>query len=81
MKVLAKITISKGTFEEWAVFFESYSSERQQFIDNEKIEKVSSNEARVEFEIKNLEGLTNLSSRTDILSKEEELGVKTDIIQ
>ena len=79
MKVSAKVTISNGTFEEWVDFFDSYKIDRQQFITDEVIEQLSVNEARVEFEIQDLEGLTALSSRTDIISREEELGVKTEI--
>ena len=80
MKVAAKVTFDNGTFDEWAEFFESYRLDREQFITNETIKKVSSLEARVEFEIKDLEGLTDLSSRKDIITREKELGVKTEII-
>ena len=80
MKVSAKVTISNGTFEEWVEFFETYKQDREQFISDEIIKKVSLNEARVEFEIIDLEGLTALSSRNDIISREEELGVKTVLI-
>ena len=80
MKVAAKVTFDNGTFDEWAEFFESYRLDREQFITNETIKKVSSLEARVEFEIKDLEGLTVLSSRKDIITREKELGVKTEII-
>lgn len=80
MKVSAKVTISNGTFEEWVEFFETYKHDRAQFITDEIIERVSVNEARVEFEIQDLEGLTALSSRNDIISREEELGVKTELI-
>ena len=79
MKVAAKVTFDNGTFDEWAEFFESYRLDREEFITNET-KKVSSLEARVEFEIKDLEGLTDLSSRKDIITREKELGVKTEII-
>jgi len=80
MKVSAKVTISNGTFEEWAEFFETYKIDRERFTSGEVVKKVSFNEARVEFEIQDLEGLTALASRNDILSREEELGVSTEII-
>ena len=80
MKVSAKITISNGTFEEWAEFFETYKNDRERFISGEVVKKVSFNEARVEFEIQDLQGLTALSSRNDIRSREEEFGVVTEII-
>ena len=80
MKVSAKVTISNGTFEEWAEFFETYKLEREQFITDEIVKQKSLNEAIVEFEIQDLEGLTALSSRSDIIAREEELGVKTELI-
>ena len=58
------------------------------FIENEymksknnvRIEKINDNEARVTFEITDLEGLTHLSSSKEITSKEAELGVVTEIL-
>ena len=47
---------------------------------NETIEKISDNEARVTFEITDLEGLTHLSSSEEITSREVELGVVTEIL-
>ena len=42
--------------------------------------KINDNEARVSFEITDLEGLTRLSSSEEITSKEAELGVVTEIL-
>ena len=78
MQIIAKITINHSNFEEWSKFFDSYKQKRGEFVTNEVVEKVSDNEARVSFEIIDLEGLTQLSSSQDITSKEEELGVDGD---
>ena len=80
MQIIAKITINRSNFEEWSKFFDSYKRKRDKFVTNEVVEKVSDNEARVSFEIIDLEGLTQLSSSEDITSKEEELGVVTEIL-
>ena len=47
---------------------------------NELVEKVNENEAKVSFEITDLEGLTKLSSSPAIISREEKLGVVTEIL-
>ena len=80
MQIIAKITVNNSNFEEWSKFFDSYKQKRGEFVTNEVVEKVSDNEARVSFEIIDLEGLTQLSSSQDITSKEEELGVVTEIL-
>lgn len=80
MQIIAKITINHSNFEEWSKFFDSYKQKRGEFVTNEVVEKVNDNEARVSFEIIDLEGLTQLSSSQDITSKEEELGVVTEIL-
>ena len=67
MKVSAEVTIGNGTYDDWLKFFKSYEEERGQFVTNEVIEKTSENSALVTFEIVNLDGLTELSSRADIL--------------
>jgi len=80
MQIIAKITINHSNFEEWSKFFDSYKQKRGEFVNNEVVEKINDNEARVSFEIIDLEGLTKLSSSQDITSKEEELGVVTEIL-
>ena len=80
MQIVAKVTISNSNFEDWSVFFDSYKEKRSEFVLNEVVEKINDNEARVSFEITDLEGLTRLSSSEDITSKEAELGVVTEII-
>ena len=46
---------------------------------NEVIEKTSDTSARVSFEILDLDGLTALSSRDDIVEMEQKLKVTTSI--
>ena len=80
MQIVAKVTLSNSNFEDWSAFFDSYKDKRSEFVQNETVEKINENEARVTFEITDLEGLTNLSSSKEITSKEAELGVFTEIL-
>ena len=80
MQVVAKVTINNSSFDEWAEFFDSYKSKRDQFVRNEVVGKINDKEAKVSFEIVDLEGLTQLSSSDDITSKEAQLGVLTEIL-
>tara|TARA_Y200000002_G_scaffold286434_1_gene240561 strand:- start:489 stop:731 length:243 start_codon:yes stop_codon:yes gene_type:complete len=80
MQIVAKVTISDSNFEDWSAFFDSYKDKRSEFVKNETVEKINDSEARVTFEITDLEGLTHLSSSKEITSKEAELGVVTEIL-
>ena len=80
MQIVAKVTISNSNFEDWSAFFDGYKDKRSEFVQNETIEKINDNEARITFEITDLEGLTHLSSSKEITSKEPELGVVTEIL-
>lgn len=80
MQIVAKVTISNSNFEDWSAFFDGYKDKRSEFVQNETIEKINDNEARVTFEITDLGGLTHLSSSKEITSKEAELGVVTEIL-
>tara|TARA_B100000900_G_scaffold340245_1_gene302983 strand:- start:315 stop:557 length:243 start_codon:yes stop_codon:yes gene_type:complete len=80
MQIVAKVTISNSNFEDWSAFFDSYKDKRSEFVKNETVEKINDTEARVTFEITDLEGLTHLSSSKEITSKEAELGVVTEIL-
>ena len=79
MEVSAEVTIENGTFDEWVEFFNSYKEERKSFVVNETIKKISDNSALISFEILDLEGLTKLSSRSDIVEMEQKLKVTTAI--
>ena len=80
MQIVAKVTISNSDYANWLAFFDSYKAKRSEFVQNEIIEKINDHEARVTFEITDLEGLTQLSSSEDITSKEAELGIVTEIL-
>ena len=80
MQIVAKVTISDSNFEDWSAFFDSYKDKRSEFVKNETVEKINDSEARVTFEITDLEGLTHLSSSKEITSREAELGVVTEIL-
>jgi len=80
MQIVAKVTISNSNFEAWSEFFDGYKDRRSEFIQNEIVEKINDQEARVTFEITDLEGLTSLSASEEITSKEAELGVVTEIL-
>ena len=80
MQIVAKVTLSSSNFEDWSAFFDSYKDKRSEFVQNESVEKINEDEAKVTFEITDLEGLTNLSSSKEITSKEAELGVVTEIL-
>lgn len=80
MQVTAKVTIQNSTYEAWYDFFLSYADRRGEFVQNEQVEKISLNEAKVSFEITDLEGLTELSASKEIIEKEAEMGVTTEIV-
>ena len=80
MQIVAKVTLSNSDYANWLAFFDSYKVKRSEFVQNEIIEKINDHEARVTFEITDLEGLTQLSSSEDITSKEAELGIVTEIL-
>ena len=80
MQIIAKVTITHSNFEAWYEFFDGYKDRRSEFIQNEIVEKINDQEARVTFEITDLDGLTSLSASEEITSKEAELGVVTEIL-
>ena len=51
MQIVAKVTLSNSSFEDWSAFFDSYKDKRSEFVQNETVEKINENEARVTFEI------------------------------
>ena len=79
MKVSAEVTVNNGTYEEWLEFFNSYESKRSVFVRNEIIKQISASKVQVDFEIVDLEGLTELSSDPVIMDEEKRLGVVTII--
>lgn len=80
MQIVAKVIINNSTFEEWLKFFDGYKDRRSEFVSNEVVEKISDTEAKVSFDITDLDGLTRLSSSEEIRLKETELGIVTEIL-
>ncbi len=80
MQIVAKININNSTFEKWKKFFDGYKDRRSEFVSNEVVEKISDTEAKVSFEITDLDGLTRLSSSEEIRLMETELGIITEIL-
>ncbi len=80
MQIVAKVTINNSSFEEWLKFFDGYKDRRSEFVSNEVVEKISDTEAKVSFDITDLDGLTRLSSSEEIRLKETELGILTEIL-
>ena len=80
MQLKARINIQNGTFEEWLVFFQSYSAQRSKYVKDEVIVKIGEDEAQVSFEVTDIDGLTELSAADEIILREQELGVITAFI-
>ena len=79
MKVMAKVTISGGVYEEWKAFYDSYQADRVRFIKNETVLQQGDHAAEVVFEITDLEGLKDLSQRGDILDFEAKNNIVVEI--
>ena len=80
MHLRAHVKIGNGTFEDWENFFNSYSEERSKYVKNEKILKINDQEAEVDFEVTDIDGLTALSGAEEIVMNEERLGVVTTLL-
>ena len=80
MHLKAHIKIQNGQYSEWEAFFQSYQEQRWQFVENEIITKLSENEAEVTFDVKDIEGLTELSASSEIREKETKLGIVTTLV-
>ena len=70
MKVRAIVEIRGCDFETWKTFYDSYEADRSRFVKNETVTQSSDNWAEVTFEITDINGLTDLSKRKDILDFE-----------
>ena len=79
MKVRAAVDMVGCEFDEWEAFFESYQSERSRFVKNETVLKTGEKSAEVVFEIIDIDGLTALSKRADIVDFEARHGVTVNI--
>ena len=79
MNVIATVNISKGNFESWLIFFQSYEEERKNFVEDEIVRKTSESTAEVLFKIKDIDGLTALSNSELVRAGEEVLGVVVEL--
>ena len=70
MKVRATVEIRGCDFDSWKTFYDSYEADRSRFVKNETILQTNDNWAEVLFEITDIDGLTELSKRQDILDFE-----------
>ena len=71
MKVRATVEIRGCDFDSWTMFYDSYEADRSRFVKNETVLQTNDNWAEVMFEITDIDGLTELSKRQDILDFEE----------
>ena len=76
MKVRATVEIRGCDFDSWKNFYDSYEPDRSRFVKNETVLQTNDNWAEVTFEITDIDGLTALSKRQDIL----EFEAKNEII-
>jgi hypothetical protein len=79
MNVIATVNISKGNFEGWLTFFQSYEEERRNFVEDEIVRKTSESTAEVLFKITDIDGLTALSNSELVRAGEEVLGVAVEL--
>ena len=70
MKVRATVEIRGCDFDSWKIFYDSYEADRSRFVKNETILQTNDNWAEIMFEITDIDGLTELSKRQDILDFE-----------
>ena len=71
MKVRATVEIRGCDFDSWKMFYDSYEADRSRFVKNETVLQTNDNWAEIMFEITDIDGLTELSKRQDILDFEE----------
>ena len=70
MKVRATVEIRGCDFDSWKMFYDSYEADRSRFVKNETVLQTNDKWAEVMFEITDIDGLTELSKRQDILDFE-----------
>lgn len=81
MELRASVKINEGNFDEWKVFYDSYQIVRHRFVSEESVKKITSNEAFVEFNVTDLDGLTELSASQFVQDGENRLGVQVTIVE
>jgi len=81
MQINARVAIKNGSYDDWKLFYDSYKLVRDKYIADERVLRVSDNEASVIFEIRDISGLTELSKSQFVLDGEARLGIEVTIIQ
>lgn len=81
MELRASVKINEGNFDDWKVFYDSYQIVRHRYVSEESVKKITSNEAFVEFNVIDLDGLTELSASQFVQDGENRLGVQVTIVE
>lgn len=81
MELRASVKINEGNFDDWKVFYDSYQIVRHRYVSEESVKKITSNEAFVEFNVTDLNGLTELSASQFVQDGENRLGVQVTIVE
>ena len=81
MELRASVKIYEGNFDDWKVFYDSYQIVRHRYVSEESVKKITSNEAFVEFNVTDLDGLTELSASQFVQDGENRLGVQVTIVE
>jgi hypothetical protein len=79
MKVRATVEIKGCDFDTWKSFYDSYEADRSRYVRNETVLETSDGWAEVVFEITDIEGLTELSKRQDIMDFEAQNSITVTI--
>jgi hypothetical protein len=79
MKVRATVEIKGCDFDTWKSFYDSYEADRSRYVKNETVLETSDGWAEVVFEIIDIEGLTELSKRSDIMDFEAQNSITVTI--
>ena len=81
MELRASVKINEGNFDDWKVFYDSYQIVRHRYVSEESVKKITSNEAFVEFNVTDLDGLRELSASQFVQDGENRLGVQVTIVE
>lgn len=81
MELRASVKINEGNFDDWKIFYDSYQIVRHRYVSEESVKKITSNEAFVEFNVTDLDGLTKLSASQFVQDGENRLGVQVTIVE
>ena len=81
MELRASVKINEGNFDDWKLFYDSYQIVRHRYVSEESVKKITSNEAFVEFNVTDLDGLTELSASQFVQDGENRLGVQVTIVE